>query len=128
MRLLLDTHLVLWVSGNLPRLPPLARTLIEDPGHQPFFSAVNIWEIAIKHALDRRDLVADPHEVRLELIENGYGELPVTSFHAAAVAGLPKLHRDPFDRLLVAQAMVEGMTLLTADAQLGAYPGSIRVV
>jgi PIN domain nuclease of toxin-antitoxin system len=128
LRLLLDTRLVLWVSGDLPRLSPIARALIEDPDHQPFFSAVNIWEIAIKHALDRQDFVAYPHEVRLELIQNGYRELPVSSFHAAAVAGLPNLHRDPLDRLLVAQAMVEGMTLLTADAQLGSYPGSIRVV
>jgi len=87
-----------------------------------------LWEIAIKRALGRDDFHADPGVLRRGLLESGYEELPINGDHAVAVGVLPALHRDPFDRMLVAQAAVEGMTLVTADAQVVKYPGSIRRV
>lgn len=128
MRLLLDTHLLLWAAGLPERLPEAARALITDPATEPVFSAASLWEIAIKGSLGRADFSVDPRLFRQGLLGAGYGELPVTGAHAAATADLPPLHRDPFDRMLVAQARVEGMLLLTADATLARYPGPIRRV
>lgn len=128
MRLLCDTHLLLWAAGASERLPAAARDLIEDPAALPLFSAASIWEVAIKSGLGRADFQVDAGLLRRGLADNGWEELPVTASHAAAVAALPPHHRDPFDRLLVAQAQVEGVTLLTSDAALGAYAGAVRVV
>lgn len=126
MKLLLDTHLLLWAAAD--RLPPSARVLIADPANALLFSAASLWEIAIKGSFGRPDFLADASVIGRGLVDNGYEHLPVTAAHGAAVMRLPAVHRDPFDRLLVAQAMVEGITLLTADARLGAYPGPVRVV
>ena len=126
MRLLLDTHILLWAAGVPDRRSVQVRALIDDPANQPFFSAASIWEIAIKFPLGRGDPVPDPPELRQGLAAHDYTELPVTSAHAAAVAHLPPIHRDPFDRLLIAQAQVEGITLLTADRTVARYPGPIR--
>jgi PIN domain nuclease of toxin-antitoxin system len=123
-RLLLDTQVVLWALGGHRRLSGEARRLINK--HESFVSAASIWEIAIKAALGKLD--ADPEAVRQALDPSGFGELPVTGEHAASVARLPAHHRDPFDRLLVAQSLVENLVLLTADAQLAPYGGLIRVV
>ena len=128
MRLLLDTHLLLWAAGQPKKLPLAARKLIVNPRNSLSFSAASLWEIAIKRALGRDDFRADPGVLRRGLLESGYEELPITGDHAVAVGVLPALHRDPFDRMLVAQAAVEGMTLVTADAQVAKYPGSIRRV
>jgi PIN domain nuclease of toxin-antitoxin system len=128
MRLLLDTHLLLWAAGQPKKLPAAARKLIANPRNSLCFSAASLWEIAIKNALGRDDFQADPGVLRRGLLESGYEELPITGDHAMAVAVLPALHGDPFDRMLVAQAAVEGMTLVTADAQVAKYPGSIRRV
>jgi PIN domain nuclease of toxin-antitoxin system len=128
MKLLLDTHLLLWAAGVPDRLSALARTLIEAPGNELLFSAASLWEIAIKSTLGREDFQVDARLLRRGLLDNGYLELPISSLHAVAVAGLPPLHRDPFDRLLVAQAMTEGITLLTADAIVAQYPGPVRQV
>lgn len=128
MKLLLDTHLLLWAAGVPDRLPPTARTLIEAPEHELVFSAASLWEVAIKSGLGREDFQVNAHLLRRGLLDNGYTELPITSAHAVAVSSLPSLHRDPFDRLLVAQALTEGITLLTADALVAQYPGPVRLV
>ncbi len=128
MNLLLDTHVLLWAAGVSERLPDEGRALLEAPETQPVFSAVSLSEIAIKSGMGRLDFGVDAHLLRRGLLENGYTELAVTGAHAVAVALLPPLHKDPFDRILIAQAQVEGITLLTADRMVGCYPGPIRVL
>ena len=126
MRFLLDTHILLWVAGRPDLVSGRARSVIEDRSNHLVFSAVSICEIAIKRSPDKPDFRTDPELMRRELLDVGYEDLSVTSSHAAAVAGLPWIHRDPFDRLLIAQAIVEGITLLTADATILRYPGPIQ--
>ena len=128
MKLLLDTHLLLWAAGQPERLSAAARTLLEDPRNELLFSAASLWEIALKNALGREDFRVEPRLLRRGLLDNGYAELPITSQHAVNIDSLPPLHKDPFDRLLLSQALSEGMTLLTADAQLAQYTGSVRKV
>lgn len=134
MRLLLDTHILLWAAGwsaSAGRRSPLsdeALALIRATDNEPIFSVVSLWEVAIKSARGRLDFAVDPRLLRRGLLDNGYGELPILGEHALAVAFLPPLHGDPFDRLLVAQATVEGILLLTADRVVAQYPGPIRLV
>jgi PIN domain nuclease of toxin-antitoxin system len=128
MKLLLDTHVLLWAAGQPERLPRAARALLDDPHNQPMFSSASLWEIAIKSGLGREDFQVDARLLRRGLLDNGYGELPVTSEHAVAIDGLPPIHKDPFDRLLVAQSMVEGITLLTSDPLVAQYPAPVRKV
>jgi PIN domain nuclease of toxin-antitoxin system len=128
LRLLPDTHLLIWAAEESSKLPKEAADLIGRLENNRFFSAASIWEIAIKRGLGRADFLINPDELRLELLANGYVELSVTGVHGAAVAGLPMLHRDPFDRILVAQAMIEGVTLLTVDPVVAGYPGDVRLV
>ncbi len=128
MTLLLDTQLLLWAAGQPERLSAAARRLLNDPANELLFSAASLWEIAIKHTLGREDFRVEPRVLRRRLIDNGYVELSVTSEHAVNIDALPSLHKDPFDRLLLAQAYAEGITLLTGDARLGGYPGPVRKV
>jgi PIN domain nuclease of toxin-antitoxin system len=128
MNLLLDTHLVLWASSRLDLLPRGVAELLGDPSNTLHFSVVSIWEVAIKHALKRADFSNDPTRLRGELLANGYSELPITGPQAAAVARLPLIHRDPFDRLLLAQAIAEGITLLTVDPAIGRYDAPVWLV
>lgn len=128
MKLLLDTHLLLWAAGQPEQLSLDARALIENPAHELVFSAASLWEVAIKRGLGRDDFRVDPRLLRRGLLDNGYVELSITSEHAVAVDGLPALHKDPFDRILVAQSLVEGMLLVTADPIVAQYSGSIRQV
>ncbi len=128
MRLLLDTHILLWAVLEDQRLPPRAAAMIKDGSNTLHFSAVTIWEVAIKTSRRRADFRLDPLLLRRQLLDNDYAELSVTGEHAAAVARLPDLHKDPFDRLLAAQASEEGMLLVTADATLASYPGPIQRV
>ncbi|PWR25714.1 type II toxin-antitoxin system VapC family toxin [Zavarzinia aquatilis] len=128
MRLLLDTHLLLWAASAPDRLAPAVVDLLEDGNNSPVFSAASLWEVTIKRGLGRADFTVDPRLLRRGLIDNGYAELAITSEHAVAVDGLPPLHKDPFDRILVAQAQVEELLLLTADAAIARYPGPIRLV
>ena len=128
MKLLLDTHLLLWAANEPKRLPKAARVLIEDAENELLFSAASIWEITIKSSLGREDFRVDARLLRRGLLDNGYTELPITSEHAVNVDHLPSTHKDPFDRILVAQATVEGITLLTNDRKLVDYPGPIRKV
>ena len=126
MKLLLDTHMLLWAAGEPDKLPAAARKRIDDPEHQLFFSAASLWEIALKQALGRQDFRADPALLRRGLLDNGYTELAITGRHAVAVAGLPPLHKDPFDRMLIAQAIADGLLLLTVDPAVARYPGPIQ--
>ena len=128
MSVLLDSHVLLWAVSRSSRLPPAARTLLEDPANTVFFSAASLWEITIKSALKRSDFQLDPRLLRRSLLENDYTELPISGAHAVAVDLLPAIHRDPFDRMLVAQAQLEALTLLTVDKQLARYPGPIRLL
>ncbi|WP_050465658.1 type II toxin-antitoxin system VapC family toxin [Herbaspirillum autotrophicum] len=126
MKLLLDTHILLWAAGQPDRLSSAATALLEAPENELFFSAASLWEIAIKHSLGRDDFKVDASVLRRGLLDNGYSELPIVSEHAITVRTLPPIHKDPFDRMLIAQAMVEGITLLTADALVAQYPGPIQ--
>ena len=128
MKFLLDTHLLLWTAGDPKRLSAKARKLISEPTSELFFSAASLWEIAIKCGLGRDDFKVDVRLLRRGLLDNGYSELPVGSEHAVAIDSLPSIHKDPFDRILIAQAMVEGITLLTSDAVVAQYPGAVRKV
>ncbi|HEY1264176.1 MAG TPA: type II toxin-antitoxin system VapC family toxin [Terriglobales bacterium] len=128
MKLLLDTHLLLWTAGDPEQLSTQARKLIDDPENELLFSAASIWEVAIKRGLKRPDFKVDARLLRRGLLDNGYSELPIVSDHVVATESLPPIHRDPFDRVLVAQATVEGITLLTTDSVVAQYPGPIRTV
>ena len=128
MKLLLDTQLLLWAAGQPERFSAVARKQLNNPRNELLFSAASIWEIAIKSNLGREDFSVEPRVLRRGLLDNGYAELPVTSQHAVSIDGLPPLHKDPFDRLLLAQALTEGITLLTGDAQLARYHGPVRKV
>jgi PIN domain nuclease of toxin-antitoxin system len=128
VRLLLDTHLLLWAAARSTRLPREARELLQDDNNDIYYSAASIWEIAIKSSLRRKDFRVDLIQLLGILPEMGLIELPVTGAHAAAVTGLPFIHRDPFDRLLIAQSLVEPLTLMTNDALLNRYRVGARVV
>lgn len=128
MNRLLDTHILLWSVQEPERLSVGAQAAILDPSATILFSAVNIWEVAIKHALGMPGFVVDPSVLRAGLLDLGYSELPVTSLHSIEVATLPMIHKDPFDRLLVAQAIVEGFELVTSDRLISRYPGPILKV
>ena len=128
MKLLLDTHLLLWAASEPGRLPVEARALLQDLSNELLFSSASLWEISIKSGLGRDDFRVNPRVLRRGLLDNGYLELPVTSAHAVAIDVLPPLHKDPFDRLLIAQSMVEGIILLTSDELVAQYPSHPQFV
>jgi PIN domain nuclease of toxin-antitoxin system len=128
LNLLLDTHLLLWAASEPERLSTKARTLLLDPSNQLLFSAASLWEISIKNSLERADFKVDPRRLWRMLLVNGYRELPVSSEHTVAVNELPPLHKDPFDRILIAQARVEGLLLLTVDKAVAKYGEGVRKV
>jgi PIN domain nuclease of toxin-antitoxin system len=126
VKLLLDTHLLIWAADDIKRVPPDARVLMADEENELLFSVVSIWEVAIKCGLNRPDFQVDARKLRRGLIDNGYIELPILGEHAVAIDGLPSIHKDPFDKMLIAQAMVEGVTLITNDESMAMYPGVVR--
>jgi len=128
MNLLIDTHLLLWASANRSKLPREAEEQIANPANALWFSAASIWEVAIKRALDKPGFRIEAGPLRAGLLSAGYDELAIEGRHVLSLTGLPPHHADPFDRLLVAQAIAEGMTLLTADRELAAYGGAVRFV
>ncbi|MHB1620848.1 MAG: type II toxin-antitoxin system VapC family toxin [Sulfuricella sp.] len=128
MRLLLDTHIALWAITDNPKLPTRARELILAPENEIYISAASVWEIAIKHALGRHTIPISGEEARHYFAEAGYIPLPITDQHAAATETLPPLHADPFDRILVAQALTEPLKLVTHDATVAGYSDSILLV
>ena len=128
MKVLLDTHLLLWAAEGSERLPARAREIIDDPDNELFFSSASLWEVAIKYGRGRSDFLVDPRLLQRRLLGNRYNEIAVTGEHAVAVNDLPPLHRDPFDRILIAQSVVEGIMLLTADPVVARYTGLIQRV
>lgn len=125
MKILFDTQLLIWMAREPARLPDAALQMIADLNNTLHFSAASIWEIAIKHGRNRADFQFDPRKLRMNLLDHDFIEIAITGEHAVIVAQLPPIHKDPIDRLLLAQAMVEGLTLLTTDSQLACYPGPI---
>lgn len=119
MKLLLDTHVLLWGALRKKRLGPLATAAIEDPANDAFVSVVSVWEIEIKRGKGKLRIAAEIEEA---LVGQSLKPLPVTFEHVLAVESLPRHHRDPFDRMLIAQAQVEGLTLVTSDRQIRGYP------
>ncbi|CAN7146291.1 type II toxin-antitoxin system VapC family toxin [Neorhizobium sp. LjRoot104] len=128
MRILLDSHLLVWLSEDSPRLPQQVRELLEDPEHRFFFSVISLWELSIKRSLGKRGYQVDTTLLHQELLSHEYDELPLKASHAFAVETLPWLHKDPFDRILIAQSISEGMLLLTSDETVAQYDGPIRLV
>lgn len=125
MKFLLDTHILLWAAGTPNKLPSKMRALIEDEHNELFFSVASLWEIAIKNQLGRSDFSVDPRMFRIALLENGYQEMSITGEHVLFVHDLPALHKDPFDRILVAQSTIERMGLLTVDPMVIDYGGTM---
>lgn len=125
MNLLLDTHVALWAITDSPKLPKKARELIESPKASVWISAATIWEIAIKHSLGRGDMPISGQDALRYFRDAGYRFLPIEPEHAAAVEDLPAHHADPFDRILVAQALVDPMRLITRDAIVARYSHTI---
>jgi PIN domain nuclease of toxin-antitoxin system len=128
VKFLLDTHILLWAAAEPQRLSRAARALINDPENDLIFSAISIWEVAIKHGLGRNDFQVESRLLRRALLDQDYIELPLTGAHAAGIDALPPIHKDPFDRLLLAQAIAEGLPLLTSDVLLAKYRGPVRKV
>ena len=128
MNLLLDTHVLLWAATGSDRLPTQAFDLINDSSNRLYFSAASIWEVVIKNGLEREDFNVEPHLLRRGLLDNGYEELAISAMHTIGVAQLPSIHKDPFDRLLVAQSIAEGFLLLTADTLVAKYSGPIQLI
>jgi len=128
LKLLLDTHLLLWAAEGSDRLSGDVRAMLDDPANELLFSAASLWEVAIKRGLGRADFRVDPRALRRGLLDNGYAELAITGEHAVGIDTLPPIHKDPFDRLLVAQAIAEGVALLTGDPVLARYKGPVREV
>jgi len=125
VNLLLDTHLLLWLATDDRPLPAKAAALFESTSNDLYFSVASIWEVAIKYASGRSNIRIDPVRLRQAFLAEGYTEVEITSAHAAAVVGLPDIHGDPFDRLLLAQALIEDLVLVTSDRTLARYPGPI---
>ena len=128
MKFLLDAHLLLWAASGSEKLSEPARLLLEDPQNILLFSAASIWEISIKRTIGRADFTVDARLLRRGLLDNGYEELAISSGHTVHLDSMPPIHKDPFDRILIAQSTVEGITLLTSDAIVAQYPGPIQLV
>lgn len=128
MNYLLDTHVLLWAAAHPEKISPSVRVQLEDPQNRLYFSAASIWEIAIKHDLNREDFKIDVMQFRQALLENEYEELPISSDHAVFTRALANHHKDPFDRILIAQAWVEDITLITADERVAQYIGPIQKI
>jgi PIN domain nuclease of toxin-antitoxin system len=128
MKYLFDTRVALWTLFDDPHLSRAAREILDDTGNKFLFSVCSIWEIAIKRGLRVAAFQHDPREIRQYLLRNGCEELTIQGRHAVEVDRLPHIHKDPFDRILIAQAMVEGITLMTSDTTIAQYPGPILKV
>jgi PIN domain nuclease of toxin-antitoxin system len=125
LKLLLDTHIILWLAGAPEKLSEKTQALLQASDNSLFFSSASIWEIVIKLGLGRKDFKVDPSRLRKMLMQNGYAEISITAEHALKIESLPALHKDPFDRMLLAQARTEGMMLLTVDPLIAQYQDSV---
>ena len=122
MNLLLDTHILLWAAADPAKLSSETTNLISNKDNRLYFSAASIWEVVIKNGLHRPDFFVDSHILRRGLVDNGYLELPISTQHTLALSHLPDIHKDPFDRLLVSQAICRGLSILTPDPLIHMYP------
>ncbi|MDR2947234.1 MAG: type II toxin-antitoxin system VapC family toxin [Candidatus Adiutrix sp.] len=128
MKILLDTQMVIWATFWPELLPGQARQLIADEDNDMYFSPASLWEVAIKSAQNRPDFQVDAKILRGQLLERGYREMAITGLHTTAVSDLPLVHKDPFDRLLLAQAKTENLSLVTSDATLAMYPAPVLLI
>jgi PIN domain nuclease of toxin-antitoxin system len=128
MKVLPDTHILMWFADDAPRLTNEMRNLLEDDESDVFFSAASLWELTIKRALRRDGFNVEPRLLHRALLANGFKEVAVNTQHAFVLETLPLIHKDPFDRILIAQATCEGMLLLTSDETVARYQGPIRLV
>lgn len=128
MRVLVDTHMLVWLSAATERLPGRARAIIEDPANEIFFSAASIWELTVKHALGKAEIPIHPRILYNALAENDFPEIAMTSLHGLTAGSLPPIHKDPFDRMLIAQSMIEGCLLLTSDKMLARYDAPVQLI
>ena len=128
MGYLFDTHLLIWVINEPERIPENIAALMEEGAPGRYFSAVAIWESAIKSALGRPDFNVDPHVLHVILLKAGFTEIAFNGRHGLATRYMPPIHRDPFDRAMIAQANIEGLTLVTADALLAEYPARVLLI
>ena len=128
MNLLIDTHVLLWAAFDSGRLSSKASARLDAPQNKLFFSAASLWEVSIKRALNRSDFQVDPSVLRAGLLSSGYEELGIDGRHCMMLTTLPPIHGDPFDRMLVAQAISEGLSLITADRKVATYPGPIEMI
>ncbi|WP_131795845.1 type II toxin-antitoxin system VapC family toxin [Fluoribacter gormanii] len=128
MKKLLDTHIILWAAFSPSRLSQGLISYLNDSSNEPYFSVASLWEIAIKNGLGKKEFQVDSRVLRRGLLDNGYYELPIKGEHVVFIESLPSLHKDPFDRILVAQSTVEGITLVTSDTQVAQYPGPIELI
>ena len=128
MRLLFDTHILLWAAYHPHKLPAQVADLLGSADAEPMFSITSLWEVSTKFGLGRPDFNVHPRAFRDGLLENGYGEMSITSEHALRVGSLPLIHRDPFDRMLITQATVERVDLVTSDVKLAEYGGVVRYI
>ena len=126
MKLLLDTHILLWYCRGV--LPPKSESLVHNRANALFFSPASIWEVVTKYSLGRADFQTNPTILYERLLEDDCQEIALTSRHMLGVRALPNIHKDPFDRILLAQAITEGMSLLTSDTILAQYPHSVIYV
>ena len=128
MKILLDTQILLWAAARSNLLSEQVRQLLTDDDNEIYFSPASLWEVAIKNARNRPDFQVDAKALRTQLLERDYHEIAITGLHTTAVNDLPMLHKDPFDRLLLAQAKIEGISLITSDATLAKYPAPVIIV
>lgn len=128
MKILLDSHLLVWLVAASEKLPNTARFLMEAPENQLYFSAASIWELTIKYAAGRSDFTFPPAVLQQTLLDSDFVELPITSTHGLVGGMLPSIHKDPFDRILIAQAIAEDMVFMTSDETIAQYEGPIRLV
>jgi len=126
VKLLLDTNILLWAAADT--LPKAASEFILNEENELYYSSASIWEVVIKHGLKRPDFKADPHLLHTALQENGYIQIPISSEHSLITGTLPMIHKDPFDRILIAQSIVEGISLLTSDEIIAQYPAPVIMV
>jgi PIN domain nuclease of toxin-antitoxin system len=125
---LLDTHILIWAAISPHKISPELASLLSDPSNHLYFSSASIWEVSIKESLGKKDFHVSSNKLHDGLVENGYKEIKISALHAMGVIKLPFIHRDPFDRILVATAIWENMPLLTNDSTLSPYHSLVRVL
>ena len=128
MKFLLDTHILIWAAIAPHKISSELSSLLSDPSNHLYFSSASIWEISIKESMGKKDFKVSTKKLHEGLVENGYKEIKVSDLHAMEVIKLPFIHRDPFDRILVATAIWENMPLLTNDSTLSPYHSLVRVL